>query len=794
MKYRYPGPKPFTEEDEALFFGRKNEKEQLNTIVQNNKLTVLFGRSGYGKSSLIQAAVVPHFKKSAKYKVIEIRFSYSSTKKEEISHLRKQLLDEFKKHIRQTIFLSEVENDKQGRSLWQLFTTIQWEAKQEGFKGILLIMDQFEEIFNFPKAQYDNLSIELADLVYNRIPPYFQETLMTKLDNADFSERNKEQVDFIKDALPTHFLIGIRSDRLYLLDELGEVIPVIFNNRYKLKQILIEQIEDIIEGPAKYKGDFLSVPFSYSPEVIKKISGFFENKEDMLSGQKTIEAFELQIICKYIEEKVILRVTGKKSSVDPDNIEVDNSYLPENLNDIIKNYYIDIVSGENEITKDLGEFERLIIRYLIEEKLIDNKTNSRICLDKVSITPMGFNEGLLDKLTETRIIRRELNTVTGQSYEISHDTLLQPIQDATRSTDLVELKHALNAYYHNILKKANQKSYLLRGHAIEKKFVDNHNNASYFTTNDFIHTQKNDTLIAELEKSKILNSSGVKPKKYILNEAFQDVVSSRVKNFDFSRLRAAMYALIISILVISFVVFLCVRVYNLYERERIQRVAERIVPEQDDYQKGKENLLVLNYVYKHLKDYPQRITTVPANLLKQFNYLYLFADTIAGHNDLDTISNFEVLPGDRIFAFFKNKNLYTGEQLERGILYDKNLHVVDSFRKIYDAQALPGTNEMVILFKDSIRLYGAGLGVKLKNDSNSWITFKPLSLIHKNLLFGIAQTSSTMGSQQYVLVNFNTGSIKLLSGNQNDQIYLKQDESGFIIASDPNIMSVDLDG
>ena len=108
MKYRYPGPKPFTEEDEALFFGRKNEKEQLNTIVQNNKLTVLFGRSGYGKSSLIQAAVVPHFKKSAKYKVIEIRFSYSSTKKEEISHLRKQLLDEFKKHIRQTIFLSEV--------------------------------------------------------------------------------------------------------------------------------------------------------------------------------------------------------------------------------------------------------------------------------------------------------------------------------------------------------------------------------------------------------------------------------------------------------------------------------------------------------------------------------------------------------------------------------------------------------------------------------------------------------------------------------------------------------------
>ena len=796
MRYRYPGPKPFTEEDEALFFGRTEEKEQLNTIVQNNKLTVLFGRSGYGKSSLIQAGVVPWFKNSANYKIIEIRFSYSSTKKEKVSHLRKQLLDEFKKHIKQNNFLSGLQVNKQSPSLWQLFTTIQWEAKQEKFDGILLIMDQFEEIFNFPKNQYDNLSTELADLVYNRIPSYFQATLMDKLDDETFCKENEGQIDFIKNELPTSFLIGIRSDRLYLLDELGDVIPIIFNNRFKLKQLLTDEIKNIVEQPARDTGNFLSLPFSYSLEVIEKISSFFENKEETVTGQKTIEAFELQIICKYIEEQVIQKCGDEKSSIDRNTIVVDNSYLPDNLNEIIKNYYINIVSGINEITKNLSEFERLIIRYLIEQKLIDNKTNNRICLDKISITPLGFNDDLLDKLTETRIIRRELNTVTGQSYEISHDTLLQPIQDAVRSTELGDLKKALSVYYYDALKRANQKSFLIKWRALEKKFVNEHNNISSFTDNDFVHSQKNDNLVHELGKDRILNISGEKPKTFILNEAFQDVVSSRIKSFDFSTLKAALYALLISIVVIAFIVILCMKVYRLSERERLQRITENIPVEYTNDQEGKEKLMVFNYAFNRLKDYTLRKTTIPENLVNQFNNLYLYADTIAKQNSCDSIFKYEVLPDNRIMVLFKEKNISTPDLPGMGIIYDKNLNVLDSFPGIYDAQPVPQSNELVILSKDSIRLY-KGLSVKLNYDSASnWKSFKPLFVLQKNLILGEASTSSldddnTMTTS--VFINLKTGFVKLLSDSY-DIFYLKQDSSGFIKISYSDVMSVDFEG
>ena len=49
----------YAEEDKDLFFGRDREREELLRLLQRGTLTVLFSRSGLGKSSLLRAGLSP---------------------------------------------------------------------------------------------------------------------------------------------------------------------------------------------------------------------------------------------------------------------------------------------------------------------------------------------------------------------------------------------------------------------------------------------------------------------------------------------------------------------------------------------------------------------------------------------------------------------------------------------------------------------------------------------------------------------------------------------------------------
>src|SRR6267142_799210 len=49
----------FTEETQRFFFGRDAEIREIFLRVQDQTLTVLFGQSGFGKTSLLSAGLIP---------------------------------------------------------------------------------------------------------------------------------------------------------------------------------------------------------------------------------------------------------------------------------------------------------------------------------------------------------------------------------------------------------------------------------------------------------------------------------------------------------------------------------------------------------------------------------------------------------------------------------------------------------------------------------------------------------------------------------------------------------------
>ena len=65
----------FTEETRAFFYGRDEEVAELSRRVQRKLLTVLFGQSGLGKTSILRAGVVPRLRGQG-YCPIYVRIDY----------------------------------------------------------------------------------------------------------------------------------------------------------------------------------------------------------------------------------------------------------------------------------------------------------------------------------------------------------------------------------------------------------------------------------------------------------------------------------------------------------------------------------------------------------------------------------------------------------------------------------------------------------------------------------------------------------------------------------------------
>ena len=139
--------------------------------------------------------------------------------------------------------------------------------------------------------------------------------------------------------------------------------------------------------------------------------------ETKVSQRSGIEAFQLQILCEYLEDKII------KGEIPNNRIEP--AYFEDKIDEIYEGYY-------QRLIDKLDPSVRKAAQLLIEEDLIyhnektgDSRRESRDSgrlLDKEGIT-----QKLLNDLESNFLLRREVNSLGGISYEVSHDTLIAPI-------------------------------------------------------------------------------------------------------------------------------------------------------------------------------------------------------------------------------------------------------------------------------------------------------------------------------------------------------------------------------
>ena len=334
----------FTEETRGYFHGREEEVAELARRVQRKLLTVLFGQSGLGKTSILRAGIVPRLRPEG-YCPVYVRIDYSPESPPPSDQIKHAIFRATQASGTWTQPGSAVE----GESLWEFLHHRDDVLRDAAGKPLvpLLIFDQFEEIFTLAQAddagrkRAAQFIEDLADLVENR-PPRGLEARLESDDSV------VERFDFSR--ADYRILIALREDYLAHLEGVKGAMPSITQNRMRLARMNGKQALAAVMKPG---GKLVS------EEVAESIVRFISGGSELRNAE--VEPSLLSLICR----------------------ELNNARIAQ---------------GRAEISADLmaGSHDTILHEFY-ERALADQPAAVRKVIEDQLLTDSGFRESLAEE-------------------------------------------------------------------------------------------------------------------------------------------------------------------------------------------------------------------------------------------------------------------------------------------------------------------------------------------------------------------------------------------------------------
>ena len=334
----------FTEETRAYFYGRDEEVAELARRVQRKLLTILFGQSGLGKTSILRAGIVPRLRPMG-YCPIYVRIDYSPDSPAPSEQIKQAILRSTQASGQWTQPGVAVA----GESLWEFLHHRDDVLRDASGKPLipLLIFDQFEEIFtlaqtdDFGRRRATEFVEDLADLVENRAPKALEARI-------EQDEAAAERFDFTRSDY--RILIALREDYLAHLEGFKPAMPSITQNRMRLARMTGAQALDAVLKPG---GKLVN------EEVAEAIVRFVAGGSELRNAE--VEPSLLSLICR----------------------ELNNARIAQGRSEIST----DVLAGSRETI--LSEF--------YERALADQPPGVRKFIEDEMLTESGFRESLAEE-------------------------------------------------------------------------------------------------------------------------------------------------------------------------------------------------------------------------------------------------------------------------------------------------------------------------------------------------------------------------------------------------------------
>lgn len=384
----FPGPKSYRQDQKDLFFGRGNEIDEITSLVLSTSAVLLYAPSGSGKSSLLQAGLVPSLEDFGCLILPTVRFGRVGMKPS-ASEADAPQQNPFVKLVCDTILPEDV-LPPDSRDLGGLAAYL--ESQADG-TFTLLILDQFEELFA-NQALWQERGAFLTQL---------RRTL---------------------DANPwLHAVLAIRSDYLANFLPHERDMPGRMLIRYGLESLRERAAREAIELAFSKTG----VPLT--PTELDLVLDRLLNIDVGVPGARVrgqyVNLIQLQIFCWRL-----WREKAEAGSRNDAGVSDDSQLLQEsdvNLADYMQSFVDDAVTSVVSQTQCDGG----IVRRWLEDRLTTPAGRRAVLLVENAQTA-GLPEEILLALEKARLIQVEQRNQS-QWAELTHDSMVAAVQASNKA-------------------------------------------------------------------------------------------------------------------------------------------------------------------------------------------------------------------------------------------------------------------------------------------------------------------------------------------------------------------------
>jgi hypothetical protein len=413
----WPGLAVFDEGSRAFFHGRDAEIDELLHRIEQAPVTVLFGQSGLGKSSLLRAGLMPALRDRHQIPVL-LRLDWRTGAPPPDQQLRDAL--------QRTLAAEQVEAPPMApdESLWAWLHRDGlelWDQRNFPCTPVFLI-DQFEEVFTLGEPQPERVArwrSDLGDLAENRIPAALAE-------GAGGSGLQLRSMRY-------KLLVSLREDFLPELEGWRRALPSLGRNRMRLLPLQPAQALRAVLGPGGHLmdpalaqrivqfvaaaqaddaaaragngTDPVAAEPAYAPDATSA-DGASALLQAMHAPSGSIEPALLSLFCRGLNDQ------RKRLGM----ARFDDALLDGAKQGILSDYYGACFDGMPD------SVSRFVATELITEKGYRNS------VAKDDATPAHLTDEQLDRLIDRRLLRLE-ERYGVLRIELTHDLLTRVVRE-----------------------------------------------------------------------------------------------------------------------------------------------------------------------------------------------------------------------------------------------------------------------------------------------------------------------------------------------------------------------------
>lgn len=429
-----------------ILYGRDNDIRDLSQCVLNDTDTLLYGKSGIGKSSILNAGILPAARRNG-YLPVLIRLSHKE-KHSYLSQINQAIIGAIRNSRENNLRIDDeltnnecdiidedslikefvICNNPGNESLYEYFHRHTFHNINGERIKLLIIFDQFEEIFTLQddaqkkKTFFSHLADLLNDIMPDELqqkvemPSDAQEEIIVGEDN-DYDNIFNDLNLGVENNLPEyvtdndiHFVFTIREDFLSEFEYYSAAIPSLKQNRYGLRPINEEQAAQIILRPVPELIDE-----SVAKLIIEKITG---KKDFKIDGLPEIEV-DSAVLSLYLN-RLYEAKEGKT---------ITRELVEQKGGEIISDFYNDALSDISDST----------IEYL-EDMLLNGQGRRDNITIYDAIYDGNVSEQELDILCNKKKILRQFNYAGDLRIEYVHDILCPVVKNHKEERTLLKLQ------------------------------------------------------------------------------------------------------------------------------------------------------------------------------------------------------------------------------------------------------------------------------------------------------------------------------------------------------------------